>query len=195
MVLTPPSCSVGHLHKPVTKDNWFTETRTDLFSHHTMKHESFVVDAFREGAGPGVLGRMLDMLEQKQGAAVAATSIGARAAILDGNPAYGRLADVMSNEGAPRLFERTSLAPTEVKWAPDIKGIPMLVEVVRQDLRKYLQAMHSETGETSGVFGDAFSQSLVDMWNSKFWWQQPISQCSLTLSEPVSFVSSLIHRN
>lgn len=138
---------------------------------------------------------MLDILEQKQGAAVAATSIGARAAILDGNPAYGRLADVMSNEGAPRLFERTSLAPTEVKWAPDIKGIPMLVEVVRQDLRKYLQAMHSETGETSGVFGDAFSQSLVDMWNSKFWWKQPISQCSLTLSEPVSFVSSLIHRN
>ena len=45
--------SVGHLHKPVTKDNWLTETRTDLFSHHSMKHESFAVDAFREGEGPG----------------------------------------------------------------------------------------------------------------------------------------------
>jgi hypothetical protein len=29
--------NVGHLHKPVDKGNWMTETRTDLFSHHTMK--------------------------------------------------------------------------------------------------------------------------------------------------------------
>ena len=60
-----------------------------------MKHESFVVDAFREGAGPGVLGRMLDILSQKQGASVTATSLSGRAALLDGNPAYGRLPDIM----------------------------------------------------------------------------------------------------
>ena len=47
--------NMGHLHKPVTKDNWQTETRTDLFSHHTMKKESHEVDAFKEGEGPGVL--------------------------------------------------------------------------------------------------------------------------------------------
>lgn len=47
--------NMGHLHKPVTKDNWMTETRTDLFSHHTMKKESQEVDAFKEGEGPGVM--------------------------------------------------------------------------------------------------------------------------------------------
>lgn len=26
--------NMGHLHKPVTKEDWMTETRTDLFSHH-----------------------------------------------------------------------------------------------------------------------------------------------------------------
>ena len=57
--------NMGHLHKPVTKSNWLTETRTDLFSHHTMRAESHTVDAFREGDGPGVLGRMLDILERQ----------------------------------------------------------------------------------------------------------------------------------
>ena len=132
-----------------------------------MKHEAFSVDAFREGKGPGVLGRMLDILEQEQGAAVAATSVGARATILDGNPSHGRLADAMSGRGTPRLFDRDFLAPTEVKWATDVKGIPMLEEVVRQDLRPYLEEIHAGTSEVSGVFGDAFSQSFVDMWNSK----------------------------
>ena len=133
-----------------------------------MKHEAFSVDAFREGKGPGVLGRMLDILEQEQGAAVAATSVGPRAAILEGNPAYGRFADAMSGQGSPRLFDRDFLAPTEVKWAPDVKGIPVLVEIVKQDLRPYLEEIHAGTSEVSGVFGDAFSHSFLDMWNSEF---------------------------
>ena len=31
--------NMGHLHKPVTKDDWLTETRTDLFSHHVSHFE------------------------------------------------------------------------------------------------------------------------------------------------------------
>ena len=61
-----------------------------------------------------VLGRMLDIVE-KQGDAVGATSIDARAAILDGNPITGRLADVMSVHGLPKMYDRTFLAPTEIK--------------------------------------------------------------------------------
>ena len=155
---------VGHLHKPVTKDDWETETRTDLFSHHTMKHESFVVDAFREGEGPGVLGRFLDVLEQ-QGTAVAASSIGSRAVILDGNPDTGRLADNMAVQFVPRLFDRNFLAPSEQRWTPGAQGIPTLIEIVKQDLRGYLEELHSETNELSGVFGDLFSRSFIDNWN------------------------------
>ena len=40
--------NVGHLHKPVTKGNWRTETATHLFSHKTMEREAQLVDAFQE---------------------------------------------------------------------------------------------------------------------------------------------------
>lgn len=133
----------------MTKDNWLTATRTDLFSHHTMKHESFVVDAFREGAGPGVLGRMLDLME-RHGNSVGATAIDARAAILDGSPATGRLADTMSIHGLPRMFDKNFLRGQD-----------------NQQMREFLEEIHADTSELSGVFGDAYSQTFVDIWNSK----------------------------
>ena len=40
--------NIGHLHKPVTKNNWAYETRTHLFSHSTMEREAQLVDAFQE---------------------------------------------------------------------------------------------------------------------------------------------------
>ena len=103
LFFSPHMCS--HLHKPVTKENWLTETKTDLFLHHTMKLESHVVDAFREGEGPGVLGRMLDILEG-HGHAVGATAVNSRATIIDGSPTTGRLPDVISTKGVLRVFDR-----------------------------------------------------------------------------------------
>ena len=70
-----------------------------------MKLESHVVDAFREGEGPGVLGRMLDILE-RHGHAVGATAVNSRVQIIDGSPATGRLADAMSTEGVVKVFDR-----------------------------------------------------------------------------------------
>ena len=70
-----------------------------------MKLESHVVDAFREGEGPGVLGRMLDILE-RHGHAVGATAVNSRPSIVDGSPTTGRLADVISTEGISRVFDR-----------------------------------------------------------------------------------------
>ena len=76
--------NMGHLHKTVTKETWLTETRTDLFSHHTMKAEEHRVDAFKEGDGPGVLGRMLDVL-QTYDFAVSSTSVNSNAMMMDGS--------------------------------------------------------------------------------------------------------------
>jgi uncharacterized protein (DUF1501 family) len=139
--------NMGHLHKPVTKENWQTETRTDLFSHHMMKKESLHVDAFREGAGPGVLGRLLDVVE-RQGHSVGATAINARSPMVDGAPSTGRLADVMSTEILPRVFDRNFLRPGE-----------------SQDLRPYLEEIHAESLDNSGVFGNLWSQTFMDVWN------------------------------
>ena len=125
----------------MTKSNWLTETRTDLFSHSAMKAESHVVDAFREGEGPGVLGRMLDVLE-RQGHAVGATAVNSRVSIVDGSPKTGRLADVMSTEGIPRIHDRSFLMGNS------------------QQLRDYLTSLHAGTDDNSGVFSNAFSQTF-----------------------------------
>lgn len=73
-----------------------------------MRLESHVVDAFREGDGPGVLGRMLDVLEN-HGHAVGSTSIDARAIIIDGSPTTGRLSDVIPKEAMLKIHDRTFL--------------------------------------------------------------------------------------
>ena len=130
----------------MTKKNWLTETRTDLFSHTSMRTEAQVVDAFREGAGPGVLGRMLDILEV-HGHAVGATAINARVSIIDGSPKTGRLADVMSTEGVLRIRDKSFLRGDS------------------QQLRTFLQSLHAETSDNSGVFGNSWSQAFVDIWN------------------------------
>ena len=57
--------NAGHLQKPVNKNNFFTETTTQLFSHHTMREEGFDVDAFNNRDNTGVLGRMNDVLGNK----------------------------------------------------------------------------------------------------------------------------------
>lgn len=76
--------NMGHLHQPVTKENWRRETRTDLFSHQSMRAEQHKVDAFKEGDGTGVLGRMLDVL-QGYGLAVSSTSVNTNAMMLGGS--------------------------------------------------------------------------------------------------------------
>lgn len=111
-----------------------------------MRRESQVVDAFREGEGPGVLGRMLDILE-RHGHAVGATAINGRVQMIDGSPSTGRLADVMSTEGSPRIVDRHFL-----------KG-------ESQQLREFLESLYAESDDNSGIFGEAWSQSFVDIWN------------------------------
>lgn len=140
--------NMGHLHKPVNKDNWITETQTDLFSHTSMKRESHRVDAFREADGPGVLGRMLDML-QDDGFVVAATSMDRKAQMIDGDPKTGRLADVVSSAGPRTIYEREFL-----NWRDRT-----------EQLRPYLEEVHSETVENAGMFGNMWSQTFLDIWN------------------------------
>jgi len=138
--------NMGHLHKPCTNKNWLTETRTDLFSHHTMKAEAHRVDAFKEGDGPGVLGRMLDVLED-YGLAVSATSVNAHSIMIDGSPTTGRLSTAMDTSGVPRVYHREFLKGNQ------------------QELRLFLEKLHSETQENSGAFSNQWSQSFIDIWN------------------------------
>ena len=93
---------------------------------------------------------MLDILE-RHGHAVGATTVNGRAPMIDGSPSTGRLADVMTADGLPRVFDRNFL-----------KG------GTNQELRRFLESVHAETDENSGVFGNRWSQTFVDVWNSEF---------------------------
>ena len=84
---------------------------------------------------------MIDVLEG-HGHAVGTTAINTRVPMLDGSPKTGRLADVMSTEGIPRIHDRSFL-----------KGDLL-------QLRDYLKSLHAGTDDNSGVFGNAFSQTF-----------------------------------
>lgn len=122
------------------------EISLTLLALQRMKKESHFVDAFREGSGPGVLGRLLDVIE-RQGHAVGGTAVNSRTQMVDGDPATGRFADVMSTEALPRVFDRNHLRGDS------------------EDLRGFLESIHGETSDNSGLFGNAWSQNFVDVWN------------------------------
>lgn len=89
---------------------------------------------------------MLDVLERK-GEAVGATALNSRAAMIDGSPKTGRLADILSTESIARVYEPN--------WLNDKS----------QALREYLTTLNSKTSENSGVFANKWSQTFIDVWN------------------------------
>lgn len=89
---------------------------------------------------------MLDILE-RDGEAVAATAINIRSAMLDGNPKTGRLADIISADGLHKVYDKPWLSGQS------------------EELRGRLESLHAQTDDHSGLFGDKWSQSFIDIWN------------------------------
>eukprot|EP00571_Detonula_confervacea_P017647 CAMPEP_0172312770 /NCGR_PEP_ID=MMETSP1058-20130122/18549_1 /TAXON_ID=83371 /ORGANISM="Detonula confervacea, Strain CCMP 353" /LENGTH=2999 /DNA_ID=CAMNT_0013026315 /DNA_START=101 /DNA_END=9097 /DNA_ORIENTATION=+ len=167
---------IGHLSKPVTKGNWYTETQTHLFSHKTMEREAQLVDAFQEdGWSTGVGGRMLDVL-QRRGLSVNAIGINGKGPILEGNPGLGRTVDVVSSSGVNTL-NRHALDST----SNDLDSIKSLMEYLNEDTNL----------ETSGVFADYWSQNLVDVLNKTDVLSTMLSSNQATLKQPYKFKSSI----
>lgn len=89
---------------------------------------------------------MLDVLE-RNGEAVGATAVNTRAAMIDGSPKTGRLPDIISADGLHKIYDNNWLSGKS------------------QELRGHLETLHSQTDENSGIFGDKWSQSFIDIWN------------------------------
>ena len=87
---------------------------------------------------------MLDILE-RYGEAVSATAVNTRAAMIDGSPKTGRLADIISANGLHKIYDNNWLSGKS------------------QLLREVLESLHSETDENSGFFQDKWSQSFIDI--------------------------------
>lgn len=57
--------NAGQLDAPVTKDDYFLNTRSQLFAHNTMQEEAQRLDPWDTTSGTGILGRMCDVLKVK----------------------------------------------------------------------------------------------------------------------------------
>ena len=129
----------------MNKENWRSETKADLFSHLSMATEAQRVDAYSEASGTGALGRMMDVLHS-DGLAVYSSSVARKTVMLEGDPSTGRLPDVMSPHGPSKFLDRNFL----------LAG--------NQQLRGYLESLHGETHDNSGLFANIWSQSFIDVW-------------------------------
>lgn len=140
--------NTGHLARPVNKLNWLSETRGQLFSHFSMMKEAEYVDAFREKAGTGVLGRMLDRL-QGDGFAVGSVGINSAGAILDGDPSLARSSDVVSSGGISNLYPQTASPGTHNRDA----------------MMSHFLSLNGATESNSGMYGNHWSQKFIDSAN------------------------------
>ena len=127
---------IGHLQKPVTADNFLTETTTQLFSHFTMRDESFKVDAFNQRDNTGVMGRMTDILGRNTSSSRSA--IDSTSKNLYGDPLVGSEVEVIPSGGPQKFF------PNDVH---DIKSVTL--------------KLNNITAEGSGIHADLWSESFV----------------------------------
>ena len=147
--------NAGHLNKPVTKSNYKTETRSQLFSHYHQKIENHLVDAFRDEPGTGVLGRMLDVLEAKS-MSVGSIAIDRTAVSLAGNPLLARSIDVMSNWGPIDLLD--GQPPVDTFAFDTDSASPR----GKDTLFALMADLNGNFTATSGIFGELWSQKFVD---------------------------------
>jgi len=139
--------NIGHLQKQVNRHNFETETTAQLFSHHSMKEESFNVDAFNERDNSGVLGRMTDVLGNSM--ATAQIAIDKSLSNLVGDPTLGRKVDIISRNGngVDQLYRVNLPGPTESK---------------RNALLDTMSKLNSKTNQQSGIHAELWSQVFVD---------------------------------
>jgi uncharacterized protein (DUF1501 family) len=140
--------NTGHLDRLVTKDDWDQNTRTDLFSHTSLEKEAYHLDPFKDKQGTGLLGRLLDVFENK-GYTVGPNSINSETPMLGGDPQKGRKIDVVPDTGIPIVTRQHLLGHQNT--ADQIK--PLIME------------LNSESAPENGVHANYWSQHLIDNWH------------------------------
>ena len=126
--------NTGVLSQPVNKDNYFTETNVQLFSHNHMHKEAMTIDPYESNIGTGVLGRMTDILNEK-GHHVGSFSVDGLTVALVGKPGISDSPIVISYQGVQ--------------------------EVHLDSTQSELSQLHNETHPDSGVFAEMWSSMLM----------------------------------
>jgi len=141
--------NIGHLNSPVTKKNFNEETTTQLFSHYTMREESFKVDAFGQRDGTGILGRMGDILGDYLEMGLIAIDRNSLNLIGDHN--FNRKIDVISRRGFDAFYSRDIVGASSSGASSTVK--------------QFMIQLNSMTKDTSGIGANLWSQTFVDALN------------------------------
>lgn len=130
----------------MTKNNYYTETKAQLFAHNSMEDEAAFVDGFRENVGTGVLGRMLDVLQQ-QDFGVSAVAMDRHGPILDGNSKFGRPADVIKRSGIDKFYDNVG-SPSNA--------------LTNDEMKDAFKDLNGNVKSNSGKYADHWSQAFVN---------------------------------
>lgn len=182
--------NMGLLHKSVTESDYHFRTEsisklsyrsetntTHLFSLKAMKRSVDLADPFGEDPfSTGVIGRMLDVLEEK-GHSVSATSIDLKSSMMEGNPLTGRSVGVVSSIGVHKLTRETF---TDGQSENDLSAI--------EESMKFL---NEESSIDSGFFADFWSQNFIDTLNKTEHLGSLLESASLLHAESFSGVFGL----
>ena len=176
--------NTGHLSKPVQKNNYKEETKTQLFSHNTMETELYRIDAFKQQTGTGILGRMLDKLE-KRNFGITPIGVGQTSIALAGDPSTPRPVDVIPGGGLVDLYPRH-----------------LSSAIGRSYVKDKMRMLNADGALNNGLFSDYWSQAFIDNWNRTDFYRQIISGVNTETSFPntnigrnLQMVSKLIKSN
>lgn len=144
--------NVGVLNEPVTKKNYLSKTKTQLFAHNKMQKEINRVDPFDKTAGTGMLGRLSDAL-MKQGYRTSAFSIDASLSPLTGL-LHNSTTAVVSSENGFVEFD-----PSSHELLPTIKEL--------NDISTPRSSVFSDTWSSSFRFYHTLGKSNELYWAEK----------------------------
>ena len=101
--------NTGTVTKPITnKDQWKQEMGFRPFAHNTMQEMFYTGDPKREDIGTGVMGRMLDTLNN-QGLQTSANNVNSGMTMLSGDPTYSNPVFTVSTKDPAVLNQKPTI--------------------------------------------------------------------------------------
>jgi len=128
--------NVGTLFKDVTKADWRSETKTQLFAHNIGTRDAQRIDPMKAYDGTGVFGRMSDVLTAN-GYNTGGISVASENYILIGEP-------------------QASPAPFYV----DSRGVKEIFPNLPEELQESINDLNNASDVYSGLYGETWSQTL-----------------------------------
>lgn len=139
--------NIGHLQSKVDRHDFARETKTQLFSHFSMKEEGFYVDAFHKRGLTGVLGRLADVLSRTM--STGQIAIDRMLSVNIGDPSLKRDVDIVTKRGTDPFIQ------SEIPGASEKGRRTTLIDMMNR-----LNTQNKP--DISSFHSELWSQSFID---------------------------------